>query len=71
MTAAEQATRLYDSDECRRLFKEAYERFPDYNTEGADDATDWILDELLLLQVDEVPQEVRDRLYEMIFAGLT
>jgi hypothetical protein len=41
-----EATKLYESDECDRLFAAARERFPGYNDAQAFDALDYILDGL-------------------------
>jgi len=63
------AKSLYEREECRALFKRAYEIFPDYNSDQAQDAADWIFDRLV--PADDLPEKERDELYEMIMAGLT
>jgi hypothetical protein len=41
-----EATKLYESEECERLFAAARERFPGYNDAQTLDALDYVLDGL-------------------------
>jgi hypothetical protein len=66
------ANKIYHSAACLRLFEEAWDRFPDYNTDQAPDAADWIFDGLK----DKFPKagwddKLSTEIYEAIYAGLT
>jgi len=71
------ALELYESPECQDLFKRAWDLFPDYNNDQADEAADWILDNLVPIVDDEgndlggLDDDEQTELYEMIIAGLT
>jgi hypothetical protein len=70
-----EASKLYESDECDRLFATARERFPGYNDAQALDALDFILDGLESAfsggYTDEQWQSIAKHLGESVHRGLT
>lgn len=69
-----EADRLYDNEKIREpLFEEAYEIFPGYNDEEAEDAADWIYDRMLEKAAPKFRENAvfMTHLYENIYAGLT
>lgn len=70
-TAAKRARELYDMEATTSFFEEAWELFPDYNTDPYD-AADHILTRILEENgEDELSQEIVDNLLEEIIDGLT
>lgn len=69
---SKKADGIYESEACRELFEQAWKRFPRYNTSQADEAADWILDELVASKPKvKWTESLRTELYEAIYAGLT
>lgn len=68
-TPAERARAVYDEPAREELFEQAYDLFPGYNGEQADEAADWIFGRLVGGR--SLPQTVLDLLYEEIYEGLT
>lgn len=61
--------------EATPFFQQAYDRFPNHNTDQADDAADHIISMAEAWFAEEFPgadfELIRDDLYEKIYAGLT
>jgi hypothetical protein len=70
-----EALKLYESDECERLFAAARERFPGYNDGQMLDALDYIMDGLESTfaegYTDEQWHSIADHLGEHVQNGLT
>jgi len=70
-----EASRIYESDECDRLFAQARERFPRYNDEQTLDALDYIVDGLESAcaggYTEEQWQSIAENFGEHVQNGLT
>jgi UDP-galactopyranose mutase len=70
-----EALKLYESDECERLFAQARERFPGYNDAQSLDALDYVMDGLESAfaggYTEEQWQSIAEHLGEHVHNGLT
>jgi UDP-galactopyranose mutase len=70
-----EASRLYESDECEKLFAAARERFPGYNDAQSLDALDYVMDGLESAfserYTSEQWQSIAEHLSEHVHSGLT
>jgi hypothetical protein len=70
-----EASKLYRSDECEKLFAAARERYPGYNDAQSLDALDYVMDGLESAfaggYTDGQWQSIADHLGEHVHSGLT